>query len=274
MRGEIATSPTRWITVLSAVGLWSRIQVGSAFISSSPTKSFDISQSFLLAKRNKNRRDGDDLNSWYDDVDDDATPEGVFWEEMERQRLFNQLGGERTSPTTSGRQIASMSSSSSSSSTSSSFSPMPNLSFGLNGGGASDGGMMTGQGPTMMTRKPPTMEQQKAAEATLSEYTLFQVKDNWLNEDLRSYFQNAESITDEEELSLEEETRRLEEQLEALPDGYGATRKLAGFGDSDFEEPWEHWGDDDSETDVERANVLKVPEPTPGTLDAQQRLID
>ena len=31
------------------------------------------------------------MNRWYDDVDSNASPDDVFWEEMERQRLMNQL---------------------------------------------------------------------------------------------------------------------------------------------------------------------------------------
>ena len=51
-----------------------------------------ISSLTLHAKRSKNNRgDDDDLNRWYDDVGEDATPDKVFWEEMERQRLLNQV---------------------------------------------------------------------------------------------------------------------------------------------------------------------------------------
>ena len=39
----------------------------------------------FMARRNKksNRQYVDDLNRWYDEVDDDASPDDVFWEEME-----------------------------------------------------------------------------------------------------------------------------------------------------------------------------------------------
>jgi inosine/xanthosine triphosphate pyrophosphatase family protein len=52
-----------------------------------------------LAKRKKNQRDLDDFNRWYDVVDDNATPDNVFWEEMERQRQLTEIA--ETSPPSS-----------------------------------------------------------------------------------------------------------------------------------------------------------------------------
>lgn len=208
----------------------------------------------LDAKRSKGRRD-DDLNNWYEDVDDNATPGGVFWEEMERQRLFNQLGGDPS------REIPISATSSSVTET-------------TTGSGLVSGTTGTGTGTTMRipdpmaTRKPPTMEQLKSAEATLSGYTLFQVKDNWLDEDLQAYFLQLDSLAKEEkQLTLEEETLRLEQQLEALPDGIGPN---SGLRDVDSEEPWDHWGEDDTNVDVDRANTLEVPPPSPGMCQIQQ----
>jgi hypothetical protein len=223
----------------------------------------------LCAKRkDKNRRgdDDDSMNSWYDDVDSNATPGGVFWEEMERQRLFNQLGGETNTAgtTSSSPEMAAAAFSSMAGSTSNS-----NSNSFAGGGGAS----MPTSTATMASsmpdsagapRKPPSMEELKSAESTLSQYTTFQVSDNWLDEDKQAYFQQLESMEEEEELTLDEETRRLEDQLEALPDGYGRNR--ASIWDiSDSEEPWDFFGDDDSKTvDPDRANTLIVAEPSPG----------
>jgi len=214
------------------------------------------SNHILFAKRNRKTNGfGDDMNSWYDRVNENATPDKVFWEEMERQRLFNQLGGENRIPTPSSSSMESGSTTSSSftgsSSSSSSATPLSS----------------TGDS----SRKPPTMDQLRIADATLSEYTRFQVQNNWLNENLQSYFNQMATLDLEEDLSLDEETRRLEEQLEHLPDGYGANggsddTNGAWRENNDSSEPWEYWGDDDKgkAVDLERANALKVPEPSKG----------
>ena len=225
-----------------------------AFVPSLPstatTTTFHDSLVGGFAKRNKNRRDDDDsMTRWYDDVDDNATPNGVFWEEMERQRLFNQLGGENRN-----REMMPPASSSSYSD------------YGGSNGGGGASSMSTSTMGSMadpsVPRKAPTMEELKSAESTLSEYTLFQVSDNWLDEDLKAYSLQV-GYTEEEELSLDEETRRLEEQLEALPDGFGRNRG-SFLVDSDGE-PWDSWGDSDSRSlDPDRANTITVPEPAPG----------
>lgn len=112
------------------------------------------------------------------------------------------------------------------------------------------------------------MDQLRAADATLSEFTLFQVPNNWLNEQYQSYFQQMDTLDLEEDVSLDEATLRLEEQLEELPDGYGSSSSSNGWRrEDDAVEPWEYWGEDEKEliVDLERANVLKVPEPPKGT---------
>ena len=51
----------------------------------------------LHAKRNKRaqaRQDEADLNRWYESVDTDKSPDDIFWEEMERQRLLNSKTGD------------------------------------------------------------------------------------------------------------------------------------------------------------------------------------
>lgn len=202
----------------------------------------------VCAKRNKGRRE-DDLNNWYDDDDDNSPSGGKFWEEIERQRLFNQLGGDPNAAASS--ELTNVNNPSS----------MSMMDMNGLGGSMATTAMRTTE--SMTARKPPTMEQLKSAEATLSEYTLFQVNDNWLDENLQSYFSQLNSLDNEPPMTLEEETRRLEEQLEALPDGIGPGR---AFLDVDSEEPWEHWGDDDTVVDLDRAKTLEVPQPSPGML--------
>lgn len=224
-------------------------------------RSFRTASSCRLDAKRKNRKDAaDDANSWYDSVDDKATADDVFWEEMERQRLVNQIGSGDVS-----REIDMMAALSSPSTTQSSNQPTVNGGSGMPPTNPGQPGLGIESVPVdgAPTRKAPTMEQQKSAEATLSEYTLFQQADNWLDETLQSQFDplNLEQLV--EELTIAEETARLEEQLEELPDGIGPGSLL--FDDN---EPWEHWGADTTPTsetvDRERASLLTVEQPSPG----------
>jgi len=85
------------------------------------------------------------MSNWYDPVDDDATPDQIFFQEMERQRLINQVGGDVTTPSLDAIGGGGGSSSSSTSSSSSS-----------NGSG---GSAMTGGTP----RSPSALRSSKAA---------------------------------------------------------------------------------------------------------------
>jgi len=164
--------------------------------------------SVLEAKRNRpNSRDEDDISSWYDPVDDDATPDQIFFQEMERQSLINQVGGVSSSndnydPIASiGMSTVAFSGASSTATSSSrtakggytytnaplpmSDFPQPMMSSGGGGGGGGRSTDIGGDPSPNRRRSVPTMEQIKIAEATLSEYELFRVSDNWLNEELQ-----------------------------------------------------------------------------------------
>jgi hypothetical protein len=245
------TSPGKASSVLALFSSSNLIAAITAFAPSSSTSIVNSpgAATPIFAKRNRKTNGfGDDMNSWYDTVNENATPDKVFWEEMERQRLFNQLGGENKITMESSNMAPTTASTAPYATTSSSsFSSSTTMPKSLDS-----------------SRKPPTMDQLRAADATLSEYTLFQVQNNWLNDNLQAYFSQMETLDLEEDLTLDEETRRLEEQLEGLPDGYG---EGASWRENDTIEPWEYWGDDDKEVvDLERANVLKVPEPPKGKI--------
>jgi hypothetical protein len=218
------------------------------------------SSSSLHAKRNKNKREGDKLNQWYESVDDDATPDEVFWEEMDRQSLFNEIGQEsERDPYAEAESSMPLSSSSNGGSKAGMNSRMNTMMGSGAVNTAQFGGINTATAHP--TRKSPTMDQQKSAEATLSEYTLYQVDDNWLDERLQAQM-DAMRMNEDENLSIEEETRRLEEQLEALPDGYGDQRDLF----ADTEEPWDFFGSDvPEEVDLDRQGIRQVTEPPIGT---------
>jgi hypothetical protein len=178
---------------------------------------------------------------------DNATPDEVFWEEMERQRVFNQIEQEGTND-----PYAVASSGASSSSASSSQNNLMNGSINKNVSPPNTP-IATGE-----TRKAPTMDQQKAADATLSEYALYQVGDNCLDERLQEQMEVMQTFAEQEDLTIEEETRRLEEQLEALSDGYGDFLWDTG-------EPWDDYGNEEQEDlDLDRIGIRQVPEPSPG----------
>eukprot|EP00560_Eucampia_antarctica_P004255 CAMPEP_0197838054 /NCGR_PEP_ID=MMETSP1437-20131217/34120_1 /TAXON_ID=49252 ORGANISM="Eucampia antarctica, Strain CCMP1452" /NCGR_SAMPLE_ID=MMETSP1437 /ASSEMBLY_ACC=CAM_ASM_001096 /LENGTH=75 /DNA_ID=CAMNT_0043445575 /DNA_START=163 /DNA_END=386 /DNA_ORIENTATION=- len=53
-----------------------------------------ISPTLVMAKKKKNmqsKQDVDQVNSWYEQIDDDATPDDVFREERERQKLSSDV---------------------------------------------------------------------------------------------------------------------------------------------------------------------------------------
>jgi hypothetical protein len=289
-------------TRISTIAPTRRNSLGHHNICSEPRKRPTV---LLAAKRNRkqggSKSDDDDLYRWYDDVDENASPDDVFWSEMERQRLLNQLGeGESSNENGGGRgdypmminpidalssmvggggggggysdtAAAAAAAASSMSSLSSSQPmpiPMPMSNIGGGGGGGGGGGAVwasnsaasstlgtgmsgTGSGVggglsarTMWNMPKPTVEQQKSAEATLAEYTLYMVSDNWLDDDLIEAM-NALPFEPEGDLTLEEETRILEEQLEAMEDGEGGGGAVNGgqLFWTENEEPWDYWGE-------------------------------
>jgi hypothetical protein len=301
-----------------------------------------VSLTRMMAKRNtkNNRRgDDDDLNRWYDDVDENATPDKVFWEEMERQRLLNQVGGESSNRSTNGangdaisnnlitpRSVMGMTGSSSLTSLGGSGNtgngyitnpspPMPMSGFGGgfgNGGGggggggassftgAAGGGSISGSFPIPppQRKSAPTMEQIKMAESTLNEYELFQVADNWLNEDLQREMQEMNPIKLTLDNDDEQNDQNARKEIESYSskvidkddDEYGMTF-TSHDDDNDEEnnyngevndpsdlffqlpedsrlttddEPWDNFGEDSSIKDRDRRNVLEVPFPQKG----------
>ena len=247
---------------------------------SSKSFSRNIDTTAMYAKRNRNNKPTNDkLNSWYDSVDDDATPDEVFWKEMERQRMINQIPG----PDNQDPYIAAAISASSQGGNMLGASSVDALntgvsrkttngganSFSPNGNGSSKGGEYIGEmndediDLLSPDRKAATMDEQKAADATLAEYELYRVENNWLDDDLQQRMMSLEADREEDELSIDEQTDRLIEQLEALPDGYGDKRDLFVNTD-DSGEPWDTYGMDASEVRKLVGNRF-IPHPPPGT---------
>jgi hypothetical protein len=120
------------------------------------------------------------------------------------------------------------------------------------------------------------MEQIKIAEATLSQYELFQVSDNWLNEELQK-------IMWEEEKRLDEENNDTTASSSRGGGGEGETNNNDGVGggllyndddddnamteyQTDNNEPWDYFGEDTTDVDLDRRNILEVPFPEKGAF--------
>jgi xanthine phosphoribosyltransferase len=212
-------------------------------------------------------------------VDADASPDDVFWEEMERQRLLSQIGSDGNSntdigsgaagmgvdainggsptlnggggmstptgdttgfaSTTSGASSSTMSSSSSSSNSGSSSQLSRGSSSPLRSSAA-----LSSNGQQNM------MGQQKSVEATLSEYEVFAVSDNWLDDELVW----LKKSNDEFDM---ETAKPLEDQLDEWENGDFEEDENAWM---QSEEPWDQWGETKQEIDnreVLRMNSIK-----------------
>mmetsp|Transcript_51096 Transcript_51096/g.123337 ORF Transcript_51096/g.123337 Transcript_51096/m.123337 type:complete len:975 (-) Transcript_51096:1262-4186(-) len=334
-----ATTTTTITSAATTRALW----LTSSLQFPSSCKMEKMTTTMMLARRNKNRRSGtddeDDLNRWYDEVDKDATPDEVFWEEMERQRLlFNNdesststsssdptnLGGDddeiygssasgsssssssslppplfptttRPTSSTSTSPVATVSSSSSTGSSSinnpnggsgpfapppmsgltgvmsangsggvgpSSSSPSPSSSAGASSSSSSasdDGNRFY---TPMRRRSVPSMTEIKVADATLSEYELFMVSDNWLDEELQQLMNvdNDNSVVEEEEEDGDDEADtmdhgfELSEEHEENVDDQKTEDELNAIAKSRFlldDEPWDLYFDEEKEEDID-----------------------
>ena len=143
----------------------------------------------LFGKRNKNkqaREDMNDANRWYDAVKSDATPDDVFWEEMERQRMLNKIGAQRNNEFVP---------EGSSSSTSGSSQQQPKVAVASMA--SSVAAFQNNIKPSAAVEKQYNKQMaDRSIEATLTEYARFQVRDNWLDPELQERFL---SFGDEEE---------------------------------------------------------------------------
>ena len=226
----VATSvggATGFVTLLTTL----QVQSVSSYALRNSRYSSAHHNTVLFAKRNKkaqSREDAEDLNRWYDSVDADASPDDVFWEEMERQRLLSQVG---SSP-------SSLESTSSGPST-----PSPPASAAAVGNtGASQS--LSRANSAVGLAEP----NQRSAEATLSEYSAYAVADNWLDEELVWMMQ------DDALFDGSADDKSLEEQLDDWAEDEGDSDDDNTWMQSD--EPWDHWGQ--SAEDQEEQERVKI----------------
>lgn len=186
--------------------------------------------SFLYAKRNRRSRNEDETDRWYDAVDADASPDDVFWQEMERQRLFDE--SPPTSPTNGIDPVAAVASIASPQLATPSAPPTP----------ASGGPAMGG------SSKPNS----KSIDATLSQYDMFAVEDNWLNDDLQWMLDQSEYYMNDDAPSLDDQLDEWEQQQDGEEDEEDLDNAWM-----QSDEPWDNWGEtQDSDSSLDTSVTL------------------
>ena len=245
------------------------------------TSSTSSSSSSVHAKRKKRDEPSSD-ESWYDDVGDNASPEEVFWQEMERRRLISQSGvgpsldnNEGMSPIdmvgkmddTSKRLVSRSGKGNDSASASSSSSPSSMASAIASQSYTEDDYLGPGSSNAMSMKNPGvTVAEERTAEATLASYAAFAVEDNYLYDDededemMKSagLLRNDPSLWQGEDPTLEEEMAELDKQLDEWEReimGDGVDGSVVGGSSPYFDatlsdEPWDRYGNADPDNDT------------------------
>ncbi len=158
---------------------------------------------YLDAKRRKT--EGSD-NSWYEEIDENATPEDVFWSEMERQKAQSGVMPD-TTPDDPFRAIA-----------------------------ATQVTTATPKDSTGPTTPGPLEE--RATEKALANYAEFMVDDNWLNEEYAKMLSIQDIDLDEQNADLERQFADWEKENEENQedqDNFSLASRIT--------EPWDSWSD-------------------------------
>jgi xanthine phosphoribosyltransferase len=190
------------------------------------------------AKKQPNRasRDFEDINRWYESVRSDATPDSIFWEEMERQRLQNQLTEGSSLPSAEDTSSIDTTTARSISSTTSSF-----LNFQSTIGNISPISK-TPTGTRDSSSVLPSAE--KSRESTLLEYAAFAVSENWLSDSLVALFGSNDDEWEIDDLNIEDQNQRIEIERQSLEDDGGNDVNRQSFNDAWMTdaEPWDLYG--------------------------------
>jgi xanthine phosphoribosyltransferase len=185
------------------------------------------------AKRNRQRDTSDDLNRWYEAVDENATPDDVFWEEMERQ-----IGSVSTS---SDEQQQLQQAAFASVATA----VAPTAVYNINTINQGNIAASTTAATSSNTPMSP-----KNIEATLSEYEVFAVADNWLDDDLAELMM----AHDDNDENFYKGAPSLDDQLDDWDsdDNDGTTTAW----EMPSDEPWDHWGEAAKNQDDDEVGML------------------
>jgi len=218
-------------------------QSSLSLISKTPSASVHSSsgtstRSQLYAKKKKNQRDTDTFNNWYDKVDQDATPDDIFWEEMERQKLYSNQNNDESSSSSMG-----MSSSS-----------IPSMKEEFNVVSSLEQ-ISTGAGRGQKVGLREEIMEQKSMEAVLKSFDYAMCDDNFLGDQDHLMYDDGGYVSEENDVDIDEENRRLDEQYEGLENGEDDDDDLMDYSKSSmflssFDEPWDTWGEEDDDGDV------------------------
>lgn len=204
--------------------------------------------SVLWAKRNRRQRDyGESDNRWYEDVEADATPDDVFWEEMERQRLLSMYESNPNSNPLDDLTSSNRMKWGSDSSVGNAYATATSNSPSLAETSALLGKINAAEAASGKVINPKTIE------ATLSEYAAYVVKDNWLDDEL------AAMMNDKDNLFSLGDSKSLDDQLNDW-ESEGSDDEDAENAWMSSDEPWDHWGEEQKQianTDDE-PNRVKV----------------
>jgi hypothetical protein len=207
--------------------------------------------------------DGDNMNRWYDAVDENASPDDVYWEEMQRQSLFaaSNMAAQQQSdgmPMPGGNTLLGMGSEQQPqqqqlqqqprvvrpppSSSSSSFGSGAASSAAYAGGGRNLDNINLWQEQQQMLSPGDDEEKPiitpKAAEATLKEYAAYMVADNWLDDEIVEMIMNQQR----DDNLWNDDAPSLEEQMEAWErEGDDDEDDAAEDDDEYTDEPWDIW---------------------------------
>jgi len=225
----------------------------------------------LNAKRRKNEKTEDMLNNaWYDKVDSDATPDDVFWNEMERQRAIAGIEapvGPMEDP------LSALSSNIGQSQSAQTDSPKK-------GSGTSKWAALDGAGgvasttatSTTMTSAAAgafpgnvptarTLAEEKSSDAVLASFSAFAVNDNWLDEE---YIEEMKMMEEEANFDLEDQDAILEKQIEEWEkvddDGERFDVDLSSLRSLRTVEPWDTYRPDGQVVDEDdfESGVIKI----------------
>jgi len=247
----------------------------------STTSSSSSSSSTSIHAKRKKRDEPSSDESWYDDVGDNASPEEVFWQEMERRRLISQSGVGPSLDNEGGmspidmvgkmddtsKRLVSRTGKGNNDSSSSSSSPASMASSIASQSYTEDDYLGPGSSNAMSMKNPGvTVAEERTAEATLASYAAFAVEDNYLYDDededemMKSarLLRNDPSLWQGEDPTLEEENAELDKQLDEWEReimGDGVDGSVVGGSSPYFDtalsdEPWDRYGNADPDNDT------------------------
>jgi xanthine phosphoribosyltransferase len=180
---------------------------------------------YRLAKKSRTNGRGssenEDINRWYETVDDNATPDDVFWGEMERQILIHGAGNDDLP------------------------SPSPPVPI-YNINTINQGNTQASAASQSDAVKPVSA---KSIEATLSAYNHFACPDNWLDDDLAElmmgdftniYSNNGAASYTHQQEAFFRNAPPLDDQLNEWASEDGADDEKW---EMPSDEPWDQWAD-------------------------------